>query len=422
MSKGGWSLVCALLIIGAKAQTTDSLHAVVMADTLGSMDLRPLSTATHFLRFEATALYDATALRNELVTALWRGGTISRELRQRSAGSSSGADRAGYVLSSEISYSWGKDFLGLASVRPRLSVAYNDVLGMRYTNDLYHATFFGNGDHENDVMRLGPSSYEKVRYQTLGFGVEHSRTGSYLMMHVVNGQDLSAADFEQADLYTATDGRYLRLDLNGEHSRSADDGIGSWRSRGIGIALSFRLVTPIHLGKHGANLAIGGTDLGDVLWNSASLRVDRHKTIVYDGIEANDVFDIKGVLLERGALQDTLGLAYEAGAFLRPLPSKLYASFDHDAAFGMRYTAQVDVRNLPGYRPHAVLAARHAFGGNAVRAEVSFGGFGGWRAGLGAERVLCQRVLLALQLPNVIGLVSESARGRAATLTASYAW
>ena len=88
----------------------------------------------------------------------------------------------------------------------------------------------------------------------------------------------------------------------------------------------------------------------------------------------------------------------------------------------MRYAADVDVRNLPGYRPHAVFSARHAYRNNAFRAEVSFGGFGGWRAGLGAERVFGKHFQLDLHLPNLIGMVSENARGRAVMLGAGYSW
>ncbi len=382
----------------------------------------PGHRSAHMLRWETTAMYDATALRNDLISALWRGGYISRELRQRSEGTSNSTQRGGYALESTLSYAWGGSFIGLETVRPRLSVSYRDLLGLRYSTDLYRATFFGNADHENDVMHLAPSAYEKVRYQVFGFGVEHKETGSYLMLHAVSGQDLGAAIIAEADLFTATDGRYLRLELDGDHSRSADDGSSGWRSRGIGAALSFRLNTPLHMGKHALDLSLGGEDLGEVYWNDRSLRVKRDTTILYDGIRVDDVLDLDGVLIDGDGLQDTLGLAYTRGGVLRPLPAKLFASLSYDAAFGMRYSAELDYRRLPGYRPHVVVGARHTYRQNAFRAEASFGGFGGWRAGLGAERILCQRLVLELRVPNVIGMVSENARGRAVMLSLGLYW
>lgn len=367
-------------------------------------------------------MYDANALRNDLVTALWRGGVISRELRQRSEGTSADINRAGYALEATLSYSWGDALFGSGTMRPRLSISYRDLLGMRYADDLYHATFFGNADHENDLMYLGPSAFEKVRYQTFGFGFEDTRTRSFFMVHLVSGQDFSAALIDRADLFTATDGQYLRMELDGSYARSADDGFSNLRSRGIGAALSFRVNVPLTIGARRLAFSFAVDDLGAIAWNDRSLRVPRDTTILYEGIRVENVLDIDGVLIDRDGLQDTLGLRYQPGAFLRPLPTRMHASFSYDAAFAMRYTAEADIRNLPGYRPHVTLIARHAYRANAFRAEISFGGFGGWRAGLGAERLFGKRLQLGLRLPNVIGMVSENARGRAVMLSAGLSW
>jgi hypothetical protein len=417
MSRSWFPVVsCWLLVNALQAQKQDSTRA------RPDLFAWPGPEAAHFLRWEATAMYDANSLRNDLVTALWRGGTISRELRQRSEGTTANDNRAGYVLEAGLSYAWGDSLFGSANMRPRLSVAYHDVLGLRYADDLYHTAFFGNADHENDWAELGPSAFEKVRYQSFGFGFEDRGSRSCLMVHLVSGQDMSAARIDRADLFTATDGRYLRLELDGNYARSEDDGITDWRSRGIGAALSFRVNAPLPIGKRNLAFSLGVDDLGAIAWNDRSLRVPRDTTILYEGIRVEDVLDIDGVLIDRNSLQDTLGLGYEAGAFLRPLPTRLYASFSYECAFAMRYAAEADVRNLPGYLPHAVFSATHAYRNNAFRAEISFGGFGGWRAGLGAQRLFGRRFTLELKLPNVMGLASENARGRAVMLGASLSW
>ncbi len=422
MSRSWAVLGCVPLVCCAFAQVPDSLRVTTYHSTPDSGYAWPSERARHVLKFQAITMYDANAIRNDLVTALWRGGFISKELRQRSEGTSQDVNRAGYALQSTLSYSWGDTLFGNGRMRARLSVAYHDVLGMRYTDDLYHATFFGNADHENDWMDLAPSAYEKVRYQTFGFGFEDKSTGSYLMAHVVCGQDLSAANMDRADLFTATDGQYLRMELEGSHARSEDDGVGSWKPRGAGAALSFRVNAPLPIGKRNIAFSIGMDDLGAIAWNKRSLRVPKDTTMLYDGIQVEDVLDIDGVLITRDGLQDTLGLGYEEGAFLRPLPTKLYASFAYDAAYTMRYAAELDVRKLPGYLPHAVFSARHGYRKNAFRAEVSFGGFGGWRAGLGVERAVGKALLLELRVPNVIGTVSASARGRSVMLTTFVYW
>lgn len=423
LRKSATSAVFTLILVGnAWSQSRDSLLVTTIRHTTDSGYTWPGYQCDHFLRLDVTAMYDANSLRNDLVTALWRGGTISRELRQRSEGTTTKDNRAGYVLGSTLSYAWGDSLFGNGRMRPRLSVGYHDVLGMRYADDLYHLSFFGNGNYENAWARLGPTAFEKVRYQSFGFGFEDTKSRSYLMVHLVSGQDLTAARVDRADLFTATDGRYLRLELDGNYARSEDDGDPDWRSRGIGAAMSFRVNAPIPVGKRALAFSLGVEDLGAIAWNENSLRVPRDTTILYDGIRVEDVLDITGVLVDRNSLQDTLGLGYEAGAFLRPLPTRLYVCFSYESAFAMRYAAEADVRNLPGYLPHVVFSATHAYRKNAFRAEISFGGFGGWRAGLGAQRLFGKCFTLELKLPNVMGMVSESARGRAVMLSAGLSW
>lgn len=403
----------------AQAQVSDSGRIAV--DTARTLTADPWTDwweHAHLLSFDMNSLYDSNVLRNELVTAFWQGGSISREMRQRSAGTMSTLNRAGYILESSLSYSWGDSLFGRSSWRPRIAVAYHDVLGMRYPDDLYNVTFFGNAGYENDVADLAPADHERIRYQTVGFGMENRKNRTRIMLQLVSGQGLSASRVERADLYTATDGRYLQLDLDGDHRRSADDGETGWRSRGIGAAVSARVNIPVP----GVQLYLGVDDLGAIAWNDEALHVTKDTVILYDGIQAEDVLDLDGVLLEPGSLQDTLGLGYEPGAFVRALPARAYAEIALIGAHHMRYEAVMDARYLPGYLPHGALSATHFFGRNAVQAGVSFGGFGTWRLGVGFERICGRHLRVELKAPNVIGWASENAMGRSLALGAAFAW
>lgn len=404
------------------AQGTDSLRADTLRSTPDSGYMWPDRAYGHCLVLFSQAMYDASSIRNELVAALWRGGDISRELRERSANNGGGPERAGYILEAGLSFGWGTRFLGSDRLRPRLAVGWHDVMGLRYSDDLYHLTFFGNGDHENAMAALAPSAFEKVRYQTFGFGFETKGSGSFLMLHVVNGEDLSGARIRQADLFTATDGRYLNLELDGDHARSADDGANGWRSRGIGAALSFRWHRASKAGRHAMHVTIGGEDLGFAAWSGQALSVRRDTTILYEGIRLDGVLDLENVLIDREGIQDTLGLGFKAGGFVRPLPGKLYASLGLDGGHRMHYRAEVDMRYLPGYQPHAVLSATRVNERAWYRAELGYGGFGGLRGGLVAGWRPCGGFWLETGLRNVTGLMGGRMRGQAFTLGIGYAW
>jgi hypothetical protein len=415
-------LVNALLAITVvlRAQGLDTVPYPGIRSELESYGLS--AAARHFLRVEGTGIYDSNALRNDLVSGLWNGGTLDRETRQRSEGRSDRSNRAGYQLEASITYAWGDTLFGNGHMRPRLSVAYHDVMGLRYANDLYHLTFFGNADFENANAHLGGSAIEQVQYQTFGFGFEDKGTRSYLLFQLVNGRSLNSARVDKADLFTATDGRYLQLDLEGSYART-DTAAPAALSNGVGAALSSEVNARFRFFGRPALFTIGVQDLGVIVWSSQSLRVPKDSVLVYEGIRVDDVLDLDGALVGNSLSQDTLGFSYRRGSFLRPLPTLAYMRVTVAAAHNMRYGAELNLRNLPGYIPHGQLFASHVFAErNVLRLETSFGGFGGWRAGVGYERAICKGLVLSLRTANAIGWLSGHARGRSLAVAIQMAW
>lgn len=409
-----------LFAISAVAQTEPpAVHVSSPSDTAYDCHCDP---ADHFLALDVSGLYDSNTLRNDLVLGLWKGSQLDREVRQRSEGRAGMADRAGYAIDARLSYAWGGKLFRNENMRPRFSLAYHNVLGLRYTDDLYRLTFFGNGGNEGTTAHLGGSRYEQVTYQTFGIGFEDRTTRSFLQIQLVNGQRFASADVRHADLFTAMDGRYLHMGLEGDHARS-DTAATPAFSNGLGLAISFEVRAPIRIRKMPGVFTFGMEDLGAIAWNDQSLALRRDTTLLYEGIRVDDVLDLDGVLLGADDLQDTLGLSYSTQALLRPLPTLVYLRFKVNGPYNMIYEGQVDVRNMPGYLPHAVIGAGHFFDGrNTVKAEVGFGGFGGWRAGLSVQRRIATGLLVTLRTTNAIGLASDHARGKSAVFGVEYEW
>src|SRR5262245_17934813 len=125
------SACCALLDLHAQqADTTDARTMDGME--AGSYDF--LYKPTHYLSLEVVAAYDASSLRNELITGLYKGQHLDRDLRERSAEALTDENRFGYEFSARMSYAWGELFCGNMNVRPRISVSHNDLLGIRFTD------------------------------------------------------------------------------------------------------------------------------------------------------------------------------------------------------------------------------------------------------------------------------------------------
>lgn len=375
------------------------------------------------LRLDVSGLFDSNALRNELALGLWRGERLDRELRQRSDAVNDAVGRAGYALDIGLLYRAAGPLFGKAGLRFIAAAGDHDVMGVRYTDDLFRLTFFGNAAYEGRTAELGGSSLLHVRYQTIGMGVEWRKSGSYLMLEAVNGQHLTAADVDKGDLFTAIDGRYLRLDLDGRYARTPLGPDNGLRSNGAGAALSARVNMPVHLPIGEGMLSVEAKDVGLVAWHPNALRVDRDTVILYQGIRVNDVLDLDQALVGNGSLQDTLGLGYTEKAITTLLPFTLSAALHMEAAHAMTYTLGADVRGLPGYLPRVRLGARHVFlGRNALSAEAAYGGFGGLRIGLRLERVVANGLWISLSTTNAVGFISERARGMSAQLAVEWHW
>jgi hypothetical protein len=421
MGTGKWRWYCLpLLITAANAQGQVATSAA--ADTLWNGN-------DHRLTIGAEGAYDSNVLYNDLVLGIYRGGYISRDVRQHSMDAMDGKGRAGAELGGRISYAWGSGLFGHADWQPRISASYRLVEGIRFTKDDYQLTFFGNSDLVDQTAHIGPSRHEQLQYSTIGFGIQDRRSGAWLELAVVNGQSLNAVNIRTADLHTAPDGRYLDLRLDGDYwaSDTAQQGFG--RNNGIGAAVNFQWNTTVCILGAPAVLGIGVRDLGVVAWNSNSVRVSSDTTIHFEGLVVDDVLNMDDLAFDRKTLQDSLGLGFETGTFLRALPARFAASLRSGHALGREdlgqlytYELTVEQHYLPGYVPYVRLDRNFGLS-RALCAGVgmSYGGFGGLRVAAGLD-VQAGPLRINLRTTNAVGSVSEQAMGRSVMLGIAAAW
>jgi len=379
------------------------------------VDTTRMSSSSARLSLDVRGLYDSNALRNDLLTDLWRGGTLTDEVRQSTQADLKGWNRAGYEAEVRLSYTWGRGLFGNAAWRPMISMAHHDVLGLRFTDDVYNLTFFGNAAYEGKTAVLAPTALEQQRYQTFGFGVRAVHRENFVRLDVVNGQYLNALDLDQADLYTAEDGRYLEADLDGSWHTSDTIAQSLGSNNGTGVSLSGG--AEFHFAS--VRMRVRVEDLGFIAWDDASLRLDKNEVVRYDGLYVDDLIDLDGSLLGEAQVRDSLGLSAEAGGYLRALPTRFRIAFSRSRRHSRFRTAPrpeeftIEQFAVPGYIPHltythSVLLSRRLLGYGSL----SYGGFGGLRVGTGLWGEFYWG-LVKLDIPNLVGLVSLSAKGRA---------
>lgn len=409
-----WRLLPVLLPVLASAQQ----------DTLPI----PNMIEGHRFTLDASAGYDSNVLRNELVVGIYRGGTLGREVRQNTMNGMGGQNRAGYELGGTATLAWGDSLFGHSAWMPRFSLTYQSVMGVRFATDVYALSFFGNAGYEDRTAHLGPSDFEQVSYQSFGLGVEGRNSGTFIELAVVNGQSLNAGHIQQADLYTAPYGTSLELQLNGEYHRS-DTARNSFNN-GIGAAINMQWRHRFQLFRSPVMFSIGVADLGFIAWNSNALSVKKDSTIRYEGIEVTDILDLDGLLVDRTSLQDSLGLGYSKGSFMRVLPARVEARLGagkfHKRSHFMGlspYELSVDYRYLPGYRPHATIIRNVVFTKcMAASIGAGYGSFGDFRAMAGLMGMLGKNFRIGLYTPNAVGFFSDQAYGKAVAVQVEASW
>ena len=387
-----------------------------------SVSAQPPDSAAvrHRVTFEGHGDFDSNAIHNDVLSPLVFGGTITREARQRALDAIGDHGRAGTELGGCISGTWSNGIFGHGHWQMRTSLAWKYALGVRFSPDAFAVSFFGNAAFEDRSAKLAPLRFEQWNYQRIGFGVEDARSGSFLELALVNGSSYNSAEVRRANLFTATNGRYLDMDIDGSYHRS-DTSANAGFNNGIGIALNAKWAKTIRAFGAPSRLSLELADAGFMQWNARTLSASLDSVIHFEGVAVNDILELGGSVIDRTTLQDSLGLGYATGSLLRPLPAWFEGVFQlgmlkkaGHAVDRYAYEVAVEQRNLPGYIPKGRLLRRFSIGRSFLAdAGVAYGGFGGLRAVARIGFHTNTGISLELETPNAIGLVSEQAAGKA---------
>jgi hypothetical protein len=380
----------------------------------------------HRLTVEASGAYDSNVLRNDLVMGLYRGGNMDPAVLDRNRDVVGDANRAGYDLQGRITFAWGDSLFGHSAWRPRIGLSYRSVLGIRFPADVYALTFYGNTDHVDRTAHIGPSAFQQVNYQSFRIGVEDLNTGTFLELAFIHGWSLNTGTIRKADLYTAPDGRFIDLTLDGTYRRSDGRGPG----RGLGAAINAEWHKQLDLPCCDAQFSLAVSDLGFIAWNPRARSVSKDSTIHYDGITVTDILDLDGLMLNNATLQDSLGLTYAEGSFITALPATIkggmaFGKLKHACLDGTKraYAVELDQTWLPGYVPHGSLRrnlvlSRHWL----ATVGAGYGGFGGARVLAGVEGLVLDHLKIGVGTPNLVGLCSADAQGKALGFSLEVVW
>lgn len=372
---------------------------------------------------EGWADYNSSSVFNELPWNIYRGGFISREMRERSRDELAPHNGIGYSLSTRLSWIGGDSLFGRPRMRPIVSLAYRNLLGATFARDVYELAFFGNAHFEDRTADLGGSAHTQITWQSAGFGIQDAVTRSYVRVDLLRGRSLNSSDIKDAGLYTAPDGRVLELSTDANYWRTDTAGKDPEHTNGMGASISGRVNLKRSFIQLPTEFSIAIEDAGFIQWNENSIEVRRKESLEYDGLDVENIFDLDNILLGEEQLLDTFGLSYGKRSFTTVLPVRVELKMDVELDRSWKAGLMVDQRYMPGYKPHVMIDASRRLGDHVLLgASASIGGYGTLRFGLASRFRIGDLMLLEIGSTHVPGFFIGQTRGVGAfaSLTIGY--
>lgn len=379
-----------------------------------------LVQAQALIDFSAFGGWESNALENEMLDKLLFGGHIERDLIDRQGNRINDFLRAGGRYDASLRFWLFRDSL----LRPtnwawQAQIQSKAQLGMAAPADLYNLVFKGNSpDFLGRNARMDELWVDYMAYQKFGLGLVHKPTLSGFVISAVNGQEFDRLYLLQGGVFTSASGDSLAFGAMGDRFRSDPNTNGLGVGNGFGLA--FDGVFNLPLKENKGFVSIGATDMGFVLWNDASQHTKIDTVWSFTGVDiAEFITDGDNALPQ---IDDSLLTTTSSGRMNRWLPGFVYTRLMHTISDRDFFDITMAFRPINAFLPmfsagyHYRLPNHRAL----VGASAIYGGFGGVRFGISAEKWFGNQWFAALAADDIHGLVSRRGRGMAASVRLTY--
>lgn len=297
-----------------------------------------LNSTKHFnIELSGNVTAKSNAFPNSFYKQFYYGGYLTDEVKQTAVKDLKNVNRFGADADLNLIFRQSMDTVFKQTGWSYLvKIAERRHLNLEMTKDFFNVGFFGNAMYENKTAQLAKFQLDFVSYQQLGIGIEKKLTvkdnthqlgiiGSY-----INGRNAQRALINKANLFTATDGAYLDLELNGKYNRT--DSIKNKqlipnpsKGEGFSIDLYYQLMT-----QENHKLQIAVLDFGYIFWQNSAIHYNYDTLFRFEGIDIKNLISINDSLikLSRDSLVE-LGKKNFNQSFKTSLPTWFQVNYSH---------------------------------------------------------------------------------------------
>lgn len=407
-------VVLFLMLIGGSSFAQTSYLWLTRSDTTGK-------AFRGILDLQGNATVGSNFLTKDLVKPFVVGGTVSAEARNSAVEGIKDLGILGGFANVHLRYYGGRDSLfGSEMLDLYIQVSKGYFGSGRISREAFDLISNGNVNYQGVRVPLNSIQGEAQSFQSIGFGIYDKRTFSSIGISMVNGLNYQQFSlFQPSSFYTSPNADTLELDYSGEYVHSAPQ-----RPNGNGIGFSidgeFNFVRDRGINKKEVWNTLGIRNLGWVNWNGQSEVVSFDSTLTWTGVDLNAILDGDSLWNGGSGFADTLITSSRKTSFWRPLMGSFYVRSVYRWSEKLRLTAGLEMYAAP-LKPIASVGLMYMPNKDCIASlNVSNGGFGNWKLGMGVQWLIANQFYLGVQTANMPGYFFKNTREMQASIQLSY--
>lgn len=374
------------------------------------------SSNKHFnIELSGNLTAKSNAFPNSFYTDFYRGGYLSDEVKQTAAKELKNLNRFGVDADMAMFFRHQLDTIfKLTGWSYTARVAERRHLNLEMTKDFFNVGFFGNAMYENKTANLSRFQLDFVSYQQFGLGLEKTiilkenihQIG--LMGNFLNGRNAQRALVNKANLYTATDGEYLNLEIEGKYNRT--DTIKNKQvipnpSKGVGFSVDmyYQLIT-----KEKHKLQIAVLDFGYLYWKNSAIAYNYDTLFRFEGINIPNLVSINDSLIKLSVDSVVnLGKRNSNKTFKTILPAWFTVNYNHilvQDKFVLNFSGRYRFNDV--YLPFIAVGGTYYYKRNtSASISVGYGGYGNLNYGVNIQQRIWKYFTVGLGSNQLEGLI-----------------
>lgn len=354
--------------------------------------------------------YNSSSLQNGVAEGLFKGGLISVFEIDDSYYKHQDLNRLGKNIQAEFEYrNYKKNIFGNEDWGFLVKAGYYFIGSAAYSDDLFGLVFKGNDQFLGASADFSGTTLNVTGFQKVGFGVISKKGKSSVTLNFVNVSNSYRGYLQTGNLKQDAEASSIELEIDGEFSYTDK----SQFSNGLGAAIDLDFKIPFQwLNGRKAFIQLQAKNLGFAYMNQGMKNYSIDSTYNYSGFNFDQIFNSQSLYGNDFSVLDSLQIQTERGKSWVALPCVFQAAKLIDENYQGKLQSLFGLRLYPtlSYTPLLYLGANYRLKKVDLGLIGSYGGFGGFRAGL-YSNVNLQKIQIGLGTEDILGFFSQKALG-----------